>query len=109
MKSMEQKNHVKYLYHKIECSICGKKATVKIDKKTRKILGDFYFFNKFNINSDKTDKFFWAAKNQYDKNGKFIGIDMDNMVKVPNKSYDPNVKKKMIELWECKYHSNEED
>ncbi len=81
--------------HKVNCSLCGEKETLLIDKDTGKIKSKWAYFGKFNINADKTTKYSYKPKNP-DK-----PIDFDKLIRVPNPKYNPEIKLKYMEEWEC--------
>ena len=81
--------------HKVTCMDCGKTDRIEVER-GKKIHSDWRYWGKININSCQTDKFFWETKDP----SKGFG-DEDNWVKVPNSCYNPKIKPKYVEMWEC--------
>jgi hypothetical protein len=80
--------------HKVSCVVCGRRGVVEINDKTRKILDKkWLYYGKVNINSIKTSKYLY----------KVISFKPELITeKHANIHYDPNVKPKLIEYWECR-------
>jgi hypothetical protein len=79
--------------HKVSCVICGKKGIVNIDHKTRMIVGrDWYYYKKFNVNCEKTEKYLYRV----------ISLKPKLITrKYKNPNYDRTAKPKLVEHWEC--------
>ena len=77
--------------HKVTCMDCGKTERIIVEH-GKKILCGWHYYGKLNINSCKTDKYFYTTNN-FDN--------FDKWKKVPNACYDPTVKRKMAEMWSC--------
>jgi hypothetical protein len=86
--------------HKVTCMDCGKTAIIEV-KRGKKIRSDWWYYRKININACQTSKYFLKIKDQ--SNPKWL-LDKNNVEKVPNSCYDPKVKPKYVELWECPDH-----
>lgn len=82
------------MMHKVTCMDCGETARIQVEK-GKKIESDWWYFGKMNVNACQTDKFFWKSK---------TGKIMEDLEKVMNPCYDPKVKPKYVELWECPKH-----
>ena len=80
--------------HKVTCMDCGKTERIIIEYK--EIKSDWKYYGKINVNACKTDKFHWELKDQTKG-----FCDKDNWKKIPNLCYNPEVKPKMVEMWEC--------
>ena len=80
--------------HKVICSDCGKKGIVEIDE-NGKFDSEWIYFGKIDVNFCKTNKYFYRLPK-----GASVG-DFEKHVKVKNSCYDPNVKRKYVEIWEC--------
>ena len=74
---------------------CVKTDRIEVER-GKKIQSDWWYWGKININSCQTDKFFWGTK---DPSKGFM--DKDNLVKIPNSCYNPKIKPKYVEMWEC--------
>ena len=81
--------------HKVICMDCGKIECIEVER-GKKVKSGWGYYGKINVNTCKTDKFFWKVK---DPNKGFC--DPENMEKIPNPCYDPNVKPKNVEMWSC--------
>jgi hypothetical protein len=81
--------------HKVRCALCGKEQTIPIDERTGKIKSKWAYFSKMNVNVDKTSKYLYESKNPNNP------IDFNKSVKVLNPNYNPEIKLKYIEYWEC--------
>jgi len=71
---------------------CGKTERIIVER-GKKINSNWKYFGKINLNSCQTEKFYWQPK---DKNKP-----LDDLVKVSNPCYDPKIKPKYVEMWEC--------
>jgi hypothetical protein len=80
--------------HHVTCAICEKKAYITVGNGAEKKVGWLYF-GKVNVNGCQTSKHFYKPKDRAK------GFDVGNLEKVPNPCYDPNVKPKRVEYWEC--------
>jgi hypothetical protein len=82
------------------CSVCGKRGAIKITDKD-KILSDWKYFGKININSDKTDKYYYRVV--FNKKGNIAKNKDGSMktIKHLNKEFDKKAKPKLFEYWEC--------
>lgn len=84
------------MIHTVTCAICGKRGKVHI-RENGKIIGDaFWYWGKININSQRTDKFYYECK--FDKKGHFT----EKFKKIVNKEYDTDAKPILMEYWECR-------
>lgn len=82
------------LVHSVECMDCGKKARIEIETDGTNKHG-WVYQGKHDINTCQTNKYFYQIPD---------GIPFDdfkNWKKVPNKCYDPKVKRKYVEMWSC--------
>lgn len=85
--------------HKVTCATCGKTERIVVEK-DKKIESEWKYYGKMNINSCQTDKYFY----------RFVGGDFGdnkNWVKEKNKCFDPVVKPKYLEYWECPKHGGD--
>jgi len=78
--------------HRVSCVVCGKKDIVKIDDKTFKIFGNWYYYGKINVNSTQTDKYVHRVISWKPR---FV------TKKIVNSEYNKKAKPKLIEYWEC--------
>lgn len=78
--------------HKVSCSLCGEKEIILIDKETGKIKSKWAYFGKFNINEVETSKYLYELKD-CEKPTKFK--------RILNPKYNPKIKPKYMEEWEC--------
>ena len=85
--------------HKVTCIDCGKTAVIEVER-GKKIQSDWWYFNKLNINGCQTSKYFLKSRDPTKI--------MEDLVKVPNPCYNPEMKPKYVELWECPEHHKEE-
>lgn len=83
---------------KVVCAVCEKKDTVDISKDS-KIIGDWKYFGKININCYKTERFLYRVVKVPGK--KFNMLDKEQLVRERNPSYDPKVEPNFVEYWEC--------
>lgn len=83
---------MKTLNHKVCCSDCGKEALIEIQP-NRKNKEGWIYWGKMNINTCKTDKYFYKIP-EGEKG-------FENWVKVENPHYDPEAKRKIVEMWSC--------
>ena len=81
--------------HKVTCMDCGKTDRIEVTV-GKKVESGWIYWGKINVNSCQTDKFHWRMKDQ----SKGFG-DEDNTEKVTNPYYNPKVKPKFVEMWEC--------
>jgi hypothetical protein len=74
--------------HKVTCASCEKKGIVEIDDKTKKILTkEWWYYFKVDVNGCFTNKYFYTWP------------DMEK--RILNPKYDPEIKKKEVEVWYC--------
>lgn len=79
--------------HKAFCSDCGRSERIEIiDGKYK---SPWRYYGKININSIATTKYFITLKSD-----KLEDLEMEGK-RVKNESYDPKIKPKYTELWEC--------
>ena len=86
--------------HKVSCALCERKEIILLDKETGKIKSKWAYFGKFNINTDKTTKYSYKLEN-CNKPRKFK--------RILNSSYNPKIKPKYVEYWECPECYEKED
>ena len=79
--------------HKVTCMDCGKTERIEVGE-GKSVLWAYY--GKININSCQTDKYYFRVNTKVD--GK---LDFDNLEKVSNSCYNPEVKPKFVEMWSC--------
>ncbi len=96
---------------KIKCCLCGTEGIASFDKIPEmkdklKIISDFKYFGRFNINH-KANEFYYSIV--FNKNGKVAMGRDGNMktIKMENPKYNPKARKKYIEYWECPECFNE--
>lgn len=89
--------------HKVTCMDCGDVAKIDVEI-GKKIYSDWWYYGKIDVNSCQTSKYFLKVKDP--SNPKWF-LDKNNVEKAPNSCYDPNVKRKYVELWECPKHHKE--
>jgi hypothetical protein len=80
--------------HKVTCMDCGKTERIEVEH-GKKIESNWKYFGTININSCQTDKYFYKQKHPEKP------FDIDDFEKAPNSCYDPNIKPKFVEMWEC--------
>lgn len=78
--------------HKVTCMDCGKTERIEVEH-GKKIESNWKYFGKINLNSRQTEKYYYTSRNPEKP--------LDDLVKVPNECYDPKVKPKLVEMWEC--------
>ena len=78
--------------HKVICMDCGRTERIEVER-GKKIESDWVYWDKINVNACQTDKFHWKV------NGSLL--DRKNWKKIPNLCYNPEVKPKMVKIWEC--------
>lgn len=84
---------VRNMKHKVRCAVCGLKGVVQINNKTRKTIGNWFYYGKININYYKTDKYFY----------KILSWEPEFITeRIANEKYDKNAKRKLLEHWECR-------
>ena len=88
--------------HLVQCMDCEKTERIEVTV-GQKVESGWVYWGKIDVNSCQTNKFFWGLKD----NSKGF-CDKDNMKKVPNSCYDPRVKPKFVEMWECPECSKKE-
>ena len=88
--------------HKVTCAACGKTDRIEVEK-GKKIESDWAYFDKININSWKTNKYYYAVNNIDD----LMHNKKEN--RVINPKYNPKTKFKYVEYWECSGCYNKKD
>jgi len=71
---------------------CGKTERIIVEHGKR-IMPEWYYYGKINVNGCKTSKYFLRPLDQTS----FLGP----VEKIPNDCYDPQVKPKYVEMWTC--------
>ena len=82
------------MMHRVTCMDCGKTERIEVEHH-KKIESGWVYYGKLNLNSCKTDKVFYKIR----EGGTMLNL--KDWIKVPNICYDPTVKPKNVELWEC--------
>jgi len=77
--------------HHVTCAVCSKEAFIQVGNGAEKESG-WLFFGKINVNSCQTTKYFYRFN--------FDNKEFEKE-KMPNKCYNPNIKPKFVEYWEC--------
>ncbi len=80
--------------HKVTCASCGKVERIEVEK-GKKILSEWKYFCKININSMQTTKYHYTVNNIDD----LITHKREN--RVVNPKYNSEIKPKYVEYWEC--------
>jgi len=78
--------------HKVTCMDCGKTERIIVFRGKR-IKSGWAYYGKINVNACQTRKYFLRPRDQTKI--------FENLEKVPNSCYDPNVKPKNVEMWSC--------
>lgn len=78
--------------HKVSCSLCGEKETILINEKTGKIKSKWAYFGRFNVNEVEASKYLYELTD-CEKPRKFA--------RILNPKYNPKIKPKYMEYWEC--------
>jgi hypothetical protein len=77
--------------HKVRCLICKREGVVEIQG--GKILTDgWYYFGRMDMNACHTNKYVYLYTPEDKKNP---------WRRIKNPDYDPSVKRKYVEIWEC--------
>lgn len=82
------------------CASCGNKFKVFVDVNGKYSGGKY--FGKINVNSHKTDKWHYILKPGWKD---FL----KDVIRERNPLYDPKVKRKYVEYWECDSCYNRQD
>ena len=80
--------------HKVTCMDCGKIERIEVER-GKKIVSGWGFYGKINVNSCKTDRFFFKIR----EGGTMLNP--KDWIKITNSCDDPKVKKKEVEMWSC--------
>ena len=85
--------------HKVTCATCGKTEIIVVEK-GRKIESEWRYYGKINITPIQTSEYFY----------RFVGGDFEynnNWVKEKNNYFNPTVKPRYLEWWECPKHGGD--
>jgi len=85
----------KTLLHKVTCATCGRTERIEIEPTGKIHSSNWRYFGKVNINGCQTSKNLYRLKE-----GKSL-FNKDAWIKEKNPCYNPKVKRRMVEIWEC--------
>jgi len=84
----------RYRLHHVKCAECGKEGLVEIDELGHILTKGWYYFGKINVNECQTSKYVYEVPEGFT-------LDTKKWKRVRNPCYNPKVKRKFVEYWEC--------
>lgn len=78
--------------HRVTCMDCGKTERIEVEK-GKHVMSGWAYYGKLNVNACQTDKYLYKTKRD--------AKDIFDMERVLNACYDPEVKRKLVEMWVC--------
>jgi len=79
--------------HHVECDTCGKTEVIEVEK-DKPTPYEWCYWGDINVNWQKTNKYFYRSRDPEH-------FDIDDCERIRNPDYDPKVKRKMVEDWQC--------